>query len=267
MRRLLYILLPLLALSSCTLTEYHDNYYPYSNKTHYAYEVYESTLNEVKMPIAALDLALRANQWKEATSQEDRDSIEDKYFRNFKLRIEGDTIRIFTVYYYDSYTIYDDEIKIITDNTKIDEVGSVWELILGGSVMNIERTADSQLKLTNKNEKFNGLKFEFNVIDKESSTVAGEREFVISGECETIVYECSAPIKVMCNIANELVFGRFYASGGPLYSSVDMPSSGAVVINEMENEREKYDIEVTISSRTEVSYRGYTDIYDFNYYN
>lgn len=116
MKRLIYILAALVALTSCTIYEADE-----PNPDNYARKAYRLMYNQVFSQLHVLSYAQVINQYVQADETE-RDAIEDKHLPRLRLRKTDDGWRVMD----------DDQVALyVVFDTPLDEVGSVWKITKG----------------------------------------------------------------------------------------------------------------------------------------
>lgn len=212
MKRIIYLLAALIALSSCTVSEGWD-----PNENYVAYKAYNLAIQEVRQQIHILSYAQTIDYYSRSGDGE-REIIEDHHLPNTRLRqtdegweVVKSGVRIFT----------------LLGNTPLNELGSVWNVrvsnhfngydlpITADQYWTIECTGENRWQLSQSAE------YESHRVQLTFDIVAGEQiqgqlesqpicKYWITGECTITQNELVvAPYRINMKTIEPIVFDNF----------------------------------------------------------
>lgn len=236
MKHIILILSILTGFSSC-ITETYEK----PGKTQYAYYAYRDVQYEFLRCLELFDNAYWLDQWKKAPTTEQKQKIEDKYFRTCKIRQSDDTLRlIFNSNNYDSQ-----ERRFLTSGCDFNQPGNKWTGICNLDTIIMVNLSTDLWKLTSEQQKL-----EVRLQNK------GEQQpdYSLSGN---VYYQLSGR-QIYVNTPKSLLYTRF---PNPHFYA------GELTLN-IGNQNAEYPVKVVIksSSLLEITYRGITENWGENEY-
>ena len=144
-------------------------------KTSFGYYVYSKTAHEVvTYYISAIDIVLKLNEWVNAPDDQTRYQIEDKYFPNYKVRLDGDICTVLGV------------ASVKMDKIAFAQEGSKWVYtnLSSGSSFDIECIEDGVWEVNDESaeiESYTSI-IELVVRYDEYNNASGGYNFVINGK-------------------------------------------------------------------------------------
>ena len=143
-------------------------------KTSFGYYVYSKTAHEVvTYYISAIDVVLKLNEWVNAPDDLTRYQIEDKYFPNYKVRLEGELCTILGV------------ASVKMDEIAFAQVGSKWTFtLLGlGSSFDIECIEDGVWEIKYESAKVGSYTSNIDIVVRYDgyNNASGGYNFIIHG--------------------------------------------------------------------------------------
>ncbi len=139
------VLFLIMVMQSCIVEHYSK-----PDKIYFAYELFENSKDSRIDGARKTDIALKADVWLRAETQEARDSISVLHFMNLELSLKSDTL------YIGNYC------KIITSGKLLQDAGTTWELFGDSDNIPFETTITNESGLLHTKGK--GLGFYYNEI-------------------------------------------------------------------------------------------------------
>ncbi len=279
----------MLALVSCTTYENHYDEPGVDSRLNYPKYIIAGANDLLSVAVGAVDNAVKLDEWIKASTDEERDNIEDRYFMHYKIRSSNDTISL--NYIPDENPNID--IKFITKGYSIIDYGVEWSLdgYNSNAELIIRRIDDNEWKVLHNSLGFYGLECELDIKRLTDTTYSvtgsgmGSAEFCDNNP--TVGFEIVEPLTVNSNKLDDLSMlicmlddvpklNEYYYNNDIYNPDINYPEpmarrwgvelvflSGKMVIEEQfDYEREKYPatIEVDAEGVYNIHYRGVSGI-------
>ncbi len=188
---ILSFILSVALLGSCTKSEvkFYDEYGYGNFKTEYPNHIFEGSKELINIIVGSLDMAVKADEWQVAVTEENKLLVEDRYFPQHKLRENGDTIQlIYAVEPTDRVNM-----RFIRDGKSINQEGASWIMetsAYDSDALSFRRVGHGRWHVTHEGSDFFGVKCDI-YISRIMVGETGYTNYLVSGRAEGIALICS----------------------------------------------------------------------------
>ncbi len=277
MKRILYILIALVATVSCTKYEFEAP----AKKTEHAFNIFKEGEETAENLTSIMEMLQKANEWLNESDSEKQDSIEDANFRYYKLRVSDNTIKLLSVE-------NDINIDIVTDGKDINEVGSSWMIELyhkspeNKDALSVVCDDNGFWSFDTDDKYFLGYKGSFTVANEKVEDEHTKAAYRVNGKGKFLqrphyndTYEINIDMRDVITVNYENIVSHSFNIGIDyngfynLYSTSFLSTiDGEFELLETVEHLENYIITVDVahSGVYVVKYRGVVEKWDYNYY-
>lgn len=249
MRKILYLIIASISLTSCWVEEY-----PEMNKTYYAKNNYDDIESVLKNTTQMVGSAEKIDQWLKANEQEKK-LIEDAYFSNYNIQQKGNIITLTYVSSYDSWSanrLYN------TGGKGLYDADSHWVLATLMDTLDIKCVSDQQLKLTCRDDMISNNHYSYSYnFDLTYTKSEFEKQYKIKGTGNVRYGSSNTYSNTDYAITDDVVVTTDFKQNESYLYSVSV-HKGEIEFS-WESSEDKAQAKIVSKNRYIISYKGFTE--------